>query len=115
MKTSQIWLPLIFASALGAPAFAQTVMTNDAKMTLYTFDKDEGGKSSCYDDCAKNWPPYLGQAGEDKGEGWTLVERTDGTQQWAYDGKPTYLYIEDTKAGDVMGDGKGGAWHVIKE
>ncbi|WP_283177612.1 hypothetical protein [Gemmobacter sp. 24YEA27] len=90
-------------------------MTDDAKMTLYTFDKDTGGKSSCYDDCAAKWPPYLGKAGEDKGEGWTLVERKDGTHQWAYDGKPTYLYVEDTKAGDVMGDGKGGVWHVIKD
>ncbi|MCB5409357.1 COG4315 family predicted lipoprotein [Pseudogemmobacter faecipullorum] len=96
-------------------ASAQTLLTNDAKMTLYTYDKDEGGKSACYDDCATKWPPYIGKAGEDKGEGWTLVERTDGTHQWSYDGKPTYLYAEDTKAGDMLGDGKGGVWHVIKD
>ena len=38
---------------------------------------------------------------------WTIVERTDGTKQWAYEGKPLYLYIEDKAAGDVTGEGKG--------
>lgn len=96
-------------------AWAETVMTNGSHMTLYTFDKDEGGKSACYDDCAKNWPPYIGSSSETKGEGWTLVERNGGAMQWAYDGKPTYLFAGDKKAGDMTGDGKGGVWHVLKE
>jgi len=30
----------------------------DAKgMTLYVFDKDTGGKSTCNGPCATNWPP----------------------------------------------------------
>ena len=30
----------------------------DAKgITLYTFDKDAGGKSTCNGPCAENWPP----------------------------------------------------------
>ena len=44
-----------------------------------------------------------------------MVDRTDGTKQWAYDGKPMYFYKGDVKAGDAMGDGMGGMWHVIKE
>ncbi|QRZ14601.1 hypothetical protein JWJ88_11980 (plasmid) [Paracoccus methylovorus] len=99
---------------LGA-AQAQTPVAGDGGMALYTFDQDADGKSACYDDCAKNWPPYLGNSGEDKGEGWTLVERTDGTQQWAYDGKPTYYYVGDKAAGEVTGDGRGGVWHVLNE
>lgn len=39
--------------------------------------------------------------------------RTDGTMQWAYEGKPLYLWTKDTKPGDVTGDGVGGVWHVI--
>jgi predicted lipoprotein with Yx(FWY)xxD motif len=35
--------------------------------------------------------------------------------QWTYDGHPLYYYMEDKKAGDAMGDGKGGVWHVVKE
>jgi predicted lipoprotein with Yx(FWY)xxD motif len=103
--------------ALLVPVSAQALTTiADADgMVLYTFDKDVGGVSACYDSCAVKWPPYLGKAGEAKGEGWTLVERTDGTMQWAYDGKPMYHYQGDMKAGDAMGDGMGGMWHVIKE
>ena len=45
---------------------------------------------------------------------WTVITRDDQTSQWAYDGKPVYTYKDDMKAGDKTGDGKGGAWHVIK-
>ncbi len=96
-------------------AMAETVLTDAAKMTLYTFDKDSGGASSCYDDCAKNWPPYLGKEGDKMAEGWALVPRKDQSLQWAYDGKPTYLFAGDKKPGDMAGDGKGGVWHVLKE
>ena len=80
-------------------------------MTLYTFDKDSGGTSSCYDDCATNWPPYLAKEGESLGEGWAMVARTDGTQQWAYDGKPVYTFVRDTDS-KANGDGMNG-WHAL--
>ena len=82
--------------AMDAPAMAADSSMGkiyvDAKgMTLYTFDKDEAGKSNCYDNCAKNWPPLMAAADAmDMGE-WTVVARTDGTKQWAYEGKPVYL------------------------
>jgi len=103
---------LALTSTIG---MAETAMTDAAKMTLYTYDKDSAGTSTCYDDCAKNWPPYLGKADEKMPEGWTLIERTDKTMQWAYDGKPTYLFAGDKKPGDMNGEGKGGVWHVLKE
>jgi|SRR5215207_667118 predicted lipoprotein with Yx(FWY)xxD motif len=87
----------------------------DAKgMTLYTFDKDEAGKSNCYDDCAVKWPPFPAAADAMAEGEWTIVERTDGTKQWAYEGKPLYLYVDDKKAGDMAGEGMGGVWHVAK-
>ena len=90
------------------------IYTDHNSMTLYTFDKDEAGKSNCYEQCAVNWPP-LAAAADAMAEGeWTVIDRTDGTKQWAYEGKPLYLYIEDKAAGDVTGDGKGGVWHVAK-
>lgn len=99
-----------------APLAAQAALVADAKgMTLYTFDKDTGGASVCYDDCAAKWPPYLVTAGETKGEGWTQIDRKDGAKQWAYDGKPMYFFIEDKAKGDKMGDAMGGVWHVINE
>ena len=87
----------------------------DAKgMTLYTFDKDETGKTNCYDKCAVAWPPLMAAA-DAKPEGeWTIVERTDGAKMWAYDGKPLYTFVKDTKPGEVMGDGANDVWHVAK-
>ncbi|TIU59550.1 MAG: hypothetical protein E5W25_32730, partial [Mesorhizobium sp.] len=45
---------------------------------------------------------------------WTIVDRTDGTKMWAYDGKPVYTFVKDKKAGDVSGDGVAGVWHIVK-
>lgn len=101
--------------ALGTAAQADTVAVDAKGMTLYSFDSDSDGKPTCYDGCAANWPPYLGQTGETRGEGWTLVERTDGSMQWAYDGKPAYYFAGDRQAGDKNGDGRGGVWHVLTE
>src|SRR4051812_2564505 len=35
-----------------------TYLTADNGMTLYTFDKDKMGSTTCYAKCAENWPPY---------------------------------------------------------
>lgn len=87
----------------------------DAKgMTLYTFDKDKAGMSECYKECAATWPALKADANA-KAEGdWTVVDRTDGTKMWAYDGKPLYTYAKDMKAGDMNGEGVGGVWHMAK-
>ena len=106
----------LFAMAfLSTAAQAATTVTAANGMTIYTFDNDTGGVSSCYDSCAGNWPPYLGAADAALTEGWTLVARTDGTMQWAYDTKPVYFFAGDKAAGDVTGDGVGGVWHIISE
>ena len=34
----------------------------------------------------------------------TIITRDDGGKQWAYKGKPVYLYSKDAKAGDKSGD-----------
>lgn len=96
-------------------ASAATMLTAKNGMTIYSFDKDKGGVSVCYDDCAKMWPAYVGKEGDPLTEGWTLVKRTDGTMQWAYDAKPMYFFANDKAAGDKAGDGMGGVWHVIVE
>ena len=112
-------LALSTAAAVAAPAkMGDTSMGKawvDANgMALYTFDKDEPGKSNCYDKCAVNWPPLLAEA-NDKSEGdWTVVDRTDGHKMWAYEGHPLYLWIKDKKPGEVTGDGVGGVWHLAK-
>lgn len=118
MKTKMLSLAaLLITGSLGAFSYAQAASTLTAQngMTIYVFEKDVGGKPSCYADCAKMWPAYLAKAGEKMGEGWSVVKRTDGSSQWAYDGKPVYFYAPDKKKGDKMGDGMGGVWHIISE
>jgi predicted lipoprotein with Yx(FWY)xxD motif len=104
---------VLAAPAMEADSALGKIYVDEKGMTLYTFDKDEANKSNCYDDCAVNWPP-LTAAADAMAEGeWTVIERTDGTSQWAYEGKPVYLWIKDMKAGDTTGDGVGGVWHVV--
>ncbi len=53
--------------------------------------------------CAKLWPPVLAKA-DDKPVGkWTVVDRKDGTKQWAYDEQAVYTSSLDEQAGDVYG------------
>ena len=93
---------------------AGQVMTTPEGMTVYTFDKDTAGTSACYGGCAEEWPPVTAAADAQPFGRMSIVARTDGTRQWAYDGKPLYLYDDDTKPGDAEGDGEGGVWHVVK-
>jgi len=43
----------------------------------------------------------------------TIVSRTDGTQQWAYDGKPLYTFVQDKAPGEIKGNGFNNNWHVV--
>ena len=91
------------------------MLTSKDGMTLYVFDEDKDGLSTCYDECAENWPAYVGKEGDTVMKDWALVKRTDSTLQWAYDGKPLYFYSNDKDKGDMKGDGHDGVWHIIKE
>ena len=91
------------------------VLTGANDMTLYTYDKDTAGVTNCYDKCAVNWPPAIADAGAVAEGDFTLVDRTDGTKMWAYDGKPLYFWIKDAKPGDTTGDGVGEVWHTAIE
>ena len=102
-------LPFAAGAALAAPLAAAN------GMTLYTYDKDQGGTSACYDACAGNWPPYMVKMAKHSGKDWSEVKRKDGTMQWAYKGKPLYFFAMDKKTGDAMGDGKNGVWHMASE
>ncbi|MDI4635317.1 hypothetical protein J7U46_19800 [Pelomonas sp. V22] len=81
-------------------------------MTLYTFDKDGGGKSNCNGPCAANWPPLMAAADAAASGDWSLVTRDDGSKQWAYKGKPLYFWVKDAKPGDRTGDGFNKVWHT---
>lgn len=102
---------------VGGPAATRDTATGrvlvDAEgMTLYTYDKDSAGRSTCTGLCALAWPPVeAGQNARPSGR-FTLITRPGGSKQWAYDGRPLYGYTGDEEPGDVTGDGADGVWHV---
>ncbi len=82
--------------------------------TLYTYDKDDKGVSNCSGLCAAAWPPLLAPDGAQATDGFTVIMRSGSDKQWAYNGKPLYVYIGDSMPGDVDGDGADGVWHVAR-
>lgn len=119
-------LPLAAAAATLLPTYAMAepasvrteagMLVNSAGMTLYTFDKDPAGsgKSACNGPCATNWPPLMAGSSDSASGNWTIVTRDDGGKQWAYKGKPLYLWIKDQKPGDKTGEGFNNVWRVAK-
>jgi predicted lipoprotein with Yx(FWY)xxD motif len=97
--------------------FSDGVMVDSAGMTLYTYTKDGvgTGKSACNGKCAVNWPPLKAAANASSSGDFTIITRDDGSKQWAYQGKPLYLWIKDKKPGDRTGDGWNKVWYVIKQ
>jgi len=107
-------IALAFAALLvaGAAAFAAApaktmdtaagkVWTDEKGMTLYTFDKDGKGKSNCYDQCAKAWPPYAAAADAKADGDWTIVDRTDdqpGTGSATYCSAVSFRQASRTRA-----------------
>lgn len=83
-------------------------------MTLYTFDKDTMGKSNCTGDCLGAWPALVATNGNTTIGNYSTFQRTDGSYQWAVNGKPLYYFVKDKKAGDMMGDNVKNVWHVVK-
>lgn len=92
------------------------VLTNPAGMTLYTFDKDavDSGKSVCNGDCAVKWPPLMASTSDKASGNYSIITRDDGSMQWAYKGKPLYLWFKDQKPGDTTGDGVNNVWRTAK-
>ena len=81
-------------------------------MTLYVFDRDGKGKSSCNAQCAASWLPLIADTDAQASGSFSFISRDDGRKQWAYKGKPLYTWTKDKNPGDATGDGINNAWHV---
>ncbi len=97
------------------------VVTDSRGMTLYRFDNDSAkpSKPTCFDDCAKKWPPLLVKS---PGKIYTVgvdpkivsyVERPDGTCQVTINGWPAYYFAKDQVPGDILGQGVGKTWFAF--
>lgn len=96
------------------PFKGQVYVMYQDHMSLYIYDRDQAGVSTCYDQCAEIWPPALLEPGTELGESYSLIPRNDGTLQAAFRGRPLYLYSQDQKPGDLKGDGVNGVWHLAR-
>lgn len=92
----------------------EVIAGSDSYRTLYVYANDEEGVSNCYDDCAEKWPPHFAEYWDDPRPPFSVVERADGTIQWAKDGMPLYFSILDEKKGDTNGDGVDGLWAIAR-
>ncbi|MGH8916211.1 MAG: COG4315 family predicted lipoprotein, partial [Acidimicrobiia bacterium] len=93
-----------------------TILVDPEGFTLYVFTNDTGGESTCYDDCAGNWPAVPGDTpiGSDLDASlFGTTPRTDGTEQLTVNGQPLYRYTPDANPGDVNGQGVGEVWFVV--
>ncbi len=100
------------APAATADTAKGKVLVNGDGMTLYTFDNDSKGKSSCNGQCANLWLPLIATTDASASGDYSLITRSDGRKQWAYKGKPLYSWTKDKKPGDTTGDGVNSVWHV---
>ncbi len=87
-------------------------MTTADGMSLYVFDKDTTGKSNCNGKCAMEWPPMKASAKASPSAHFSVIRRADGTMQWAWKGKPLYMFEGDKVAGQTKGGGYSAEWHV---
>ena len=98
------------------PTFVSAATNTAGTVITVTFDKDmaDSGKSVCNGDCAAKWPPLMAAASDKASGNYSIVTRDDGSKQWAYKGKPLYLWFKDQKPGDMTGDGVNNVWHTAK-
>ena len=97
------------------------VLVDTRGHTLYLFEADKGGRSSCYGQCAALWPPYLTASKPAAGPGAKkpllgTTKRKDGKLQVTYNHHPLYFFASDKKAGQTTGEGIdhfGGEWYVV--
>ncbi|MBK7355080.1 hypothetical protein [Propionivibrio sp.] len=112
------FISTILATSFSAQANPTTekggVLTTKEGRALYTFDKDSTGHSNCSGGCLAAWPPFAVSNAAMADADFTVIKREDGTQQWAYEGKPLYLFSGDANPGDMNGDNKNGVWHLIR-
>jgi predicted lipoprotein with Yx(FWY)xxD motif len=65
----------------------------------------EMGVKACDDaECVKTWQPLKAPADAQPSGYWTLVSRSDGSKQWAYQGYALYSFAGDKNPGDTNGN-----------
>jgi predicted lipoprotein with Yx(FWY)xxD motif len=97
-----------------------TMLFGPRDQAIYIFERDRKGKTVCYGECARAWPPVFahGRPRAAKGVRKSLlgtVRRRNGRRQVTYAGKPLYYYAHEGP-GEVRCHNvnlNGGFWWVL--
>jgi predicted lipoprotein with Yx(FWY)xxD motif len=94
------------------------LVTRNGGLTLYSLSAERHGRFICTTSmCLSLWKPLVTPAGvKPTGvSGLSTVKRPDGRRQVAYRGAPLYRFVQDTKAGQVTGNGfrDVGVWRPV--
>lgn len=112
------------ATTVVSGSYSGALKTLQAKsgLPIYIFKGDKKGRpSTCYGQCAVEWPPVLIKDAPTAGPGVRAsylgtALRTDGTLQVTYRGRPLYTWFGDTsgKAYCHDVDEFGGLWLLVR-
>jgi predicted lipoprotein with Yx(FWY)xxD motif len=91
-------------------------LTDTLGKTLYYFTSDTSGASTCTNACLARWPAFnadtISAPSVLRPADFTKVTRADGVKQTAYMNRPLYYFVNDTKPGDILGQGFNNVWYV---
>jgi predicted lipoprotein with Yx(FWY)xxD motif len=137
MKAAPLITVVLVATAAGlnqaaAPTEGSaTVSTGTSKLgrilvdsrghTLYLFERDTPGHSTCSGTCASYRLPLLSRttptARHDAKQSLLgVIRRSDGTRQVTHAGHPLYRFVQDTRPGSTAGQDShafGAGWYVL--
>jgi predicted lipoprotein with Yx(FWY)xxD motif len=96
------------------------MLFDSRRQAVYIFENDPKGRSVCYDECARAWPPVFTDGEPVAGRGIKrsllgTIKRRGGRRQVTYAGKPLYYYAHEDR-GEVRChnvDLNGGFWWVV--
>ena len=96
------------------------MLFSSKKQAIYIFGPDGKGKSRCYGECARLWPPIYTSGLPRAGAGIRksllgTTRRRDGRVQVTYAGRPLYYYAHEGP-GQVLCHNvflNGGTWKVV--
>jgi predicted lipoprotein with Yx(FWY)xxD motif len=97
-----------------------TMLFGPRDQAIYIFERDPKGRTVCYGECARAWPPVLTKGTPRAATGVRksllgTVRRRNGTRQVTYAGKPLYYYAHEGR-GEVRCHNvnlNGGFWWVV--
>jgi predicted lipoprotein with Yx(FWY)xxD motif len=98
-----------------------TVLVDARGRTLYLFEKDRNGVSSCSAACLAYWPALTSIGTPRAGNGvhqslLKLARAHNGARQVTYAGHPLYTFVGDKRAGQTTGEGLhnfGAEWYAL--